>query len=605
MCVVSQVGSHVVACCWHFLHTLAASDGSGTPTWWTTYCQTALPLDDGDMCSASLHTRYILSLYWAVTTLTTIGYGDILPVTNSEYIYTILCMYVGVSFYAFIAANVATVLASLDTKCQIQDQKMDKLNEFLKATKMPPPLRRRLRKYFSLYWTQLGALMPYDTRKLIDDINLPDLKGEVTECLYEDQLTRVPFLKNRDITFVTNVVTKLVPLHVLTGELVAREGEVAAHLFFLWNGKIECSYRTQILHYKVPGSYFGDMAVLLLKRHINSFRAHCVCDVYMLSKAELLDAIQYFPQYGLEMRELAIKRLRAINEELDLRNARRSSRLSVCSAGVDVRAATEQPVTTADPAVQPARSDSEANKSQRSHECDIAASSSVLADIYEDRLSQRVQQLLLHEPVVQDRASSDPWDQVVESLIPVALPLRRQARSAGERLSSNGGQLDNHTVPPPELDRIDTAKVSHDQHDRFEDAIKTSSCTGQACVDQQLMCASTKAGDCPSLKPGQAPHSHTTFHPDHGTEPSIASPHTSSNTSNFRRADTAAFGVLHNCHAAGATAPGIRLRTLSRGTNDEIAEEEEEEQEEEEEEEEEGGGSGEEAGLEPEREPAL
>eukprot|EP01045_Picozoa_sp_COSAG04_P049621 COSAG04_NODE_19653_length_411_cov_0.653846_1_plen_52_part_01 len=51
MCVVSQVGSHVVACCWHFLHTLAASDGSDTPTWWTTYCQTALPLDDGDMCS--------------------------------------------------------------------------------------------------------------------------------------------------------------------------------------------------------------------------------------------------------------------------------------------------------------------------------------------------------------------------------------------------------------------------------------------------------------------------------------------------------------------------------------------------------------------------
>ena len=37
------------------------------------------------------------------------------------------------------------------------------LIEFLKATKMPTSLRGRLRKYFSLYWTQLGALMPYDT----------------------------------------------------------------------------------------------------------------------------------------------------------------------------------------------------------------------------------------------------------------------------------------------------------------------------------------------------------------------------------------------------------------------------------------------------------
>ena len=189
------------------------------------------------MCEVDLQTRYTISLYWAVTTLTTIGYGDILPVTFAEYAYTIFCMYVGVSFYAFIAANVATVLATLDTNTNIHNQKMDKLNEFLKATKMPNSLRRRLRKYFSLYWTQvsvsvclsvslslslplsdtcslpreqLGALMPYDTRKLIAEINLPALRSEVTAALYKDTLARVPFLHNREANFVTNIVTKMV-----------------------------------------------------------------------------------------------------------------------------------------------------------------------------------------------------------------------------------------------------------------------------------------------------------------------------------------------------------------------------------------------------------
>ena len=47
-------------------------------------------------CEVDLSTRYCISLYWAVTTLTTIGFGDIVAVTHAEYIYTIFCMYVGI-----------------------------------------------------------------------------------------------------------------------------------------------------------------------------------------------------------------------------------------------------------------------------------------------------------------------------------------------------------------------------------------------------------------------------------------------------------------------------------------------------------------------------
>eukprot|EP01048_Picozoa_sp_COSAG05_P009401 COSAG05_NODE_769_length_7449_cov_7.225034_1_plen_928_part_00 len=481
--LLTLVGSHVVACCWHFLHTLATVDDPESPSWWSAYCQTALPEPD-NLCSAALTTRYILSLYWAVTTLTTIGYGDILPISDAEYVYTIVCMYVGVSFYAYIAANVATVLASLDTKCQIQEQKMDKLNEFLKATKMPTPLRRRLRKYFSLYWTQLGTLMPYDTQKLIGDINLPTLRAEVTECLYEDQLSRVPFLKNRDPNFVTAVVTKLVPLHVLSGELLAREGELGSHLFFLWNGKIECVYRTQILHYMVQGSYFGDVAVLLLKRHVVSFRAHGICDVYMLNKAVLLDTLQNFPLYAIEMRELALKRLSGIDEDLDRitpggrADTRRSSTRSSTRAPFDsmptkadhvenyVSPATRLHVSRLSPAGGVSRSGeppsepagrvrfsadieqlspptrlSNANANVAGatgaaavvgdrttvddNEKTLGDSAEVLAQLYEGRLSQRMDQLLQND----DELDVDPWAQLAGALMPMAFGAKRTIAS--------------------------------------------------------------------------------------------------------------------------------------------------------------------------------
>lgn len=45
--------------------------------------------------------RYIAALYWAVMTLTTIGYGDVIPQTTEERMVCILCMMIGGGVYAY------------------------------------------------------------------------------------------------------------------------------------------------------------------------------------------------------------------------------------------------------------------------------------------------------------------------------------------------------------------------------------------------------------------------------------------------------------------------------------------------------------------------
>ena len=40
-----------------------------------------------------------MALYWAITTITTVGYGDILPTTWWERLYCIIAMLVGGAFY--------------------------------------------------------------------------------------------------------------------------------------------------------------------------------------------------------------------------------------------------------------------------------------------------------------------------------------------------------------------------------------------------------------------------------------------------------------------------------------------------------------------------
>ena len=92
--------------------------------------------------------QYVVSLYWAVTTLTTMGYGDIGSQQPWEYAFSVVVMLMGVSCYAYIASNISIVLSSLDQeKTEMRDH-LDKLEHFMFHKRITRDLRRRLRAYF-------------------------------------------------------------------------------------------------------------------------------------------------------------------------------------------------------------------------------------------------------------------------------------------------------------------------------------------------------------------------------------------------------------------------------------------------------------------------
>ena len=55
---------------------------------------------------------YINHSNGAVVTLTTVGYGDIVPATNIETIYSMIVMIFGVGIYGYVIGNVANILST-------------------------------------------------------------------------------------------------------------------------------------------------------------------------------------------------------------------------------------------------------------------------------------------------------------------------------------------------------------------------------------------------------------------------------------------------------------------------------------------------------------
>ena len=75
--------------------------------------------------------HYGNSLYWTVTTMTTVGYGDLFATNGVEMVYAIGVMVMGKLLFGFILGTVASTLSNLETRRMLFEDKLKILEVLL------------------------------------------------------------------------------------------------------------------------------------------------------------------------------------------------------------------------------------------------------------------------------------------------------------------------------------------------------------------------------------------------------------------------------------------------------------------------------------------
>jgi len=259
----------------------------------------------------SVFDRYIACLYWSLTTMTTIGYGDITPKTTTERIVVTFGMVVGAFAFAYGLSTVCMLVFNRNLADVAFSQDMDVMLEYVKRNNVGPSFSRRITEYYwyryMTSWVEHDATKEDELMEMLSPALRRDLKYEVKMRAFQ----RIPAefrspVVLMDSSFTWELLQSMVGRVYSPEERVWRslpklyyETKEEPAIRFLTNGSLEAYFETaegsasQIL---LQGSTCGELLCLYDRQDPLEVFAKQHSDVLEVSRTSLLSLLGYYTE---------------------------------------------------------------------------------------------------------------------------------------------------------------------------------------------------------------------------------------------------------------------------------------------------------------------
>ncbi len=252
---------------------------------------------------------YVTALYWVIQTLTTVGYGDVPPITTGQKIYTMIVMLFGAGVYGYIIGNVASILSQQDPSKTYYTKNIERLKAFVKYRKLPVELQNKIKNYYTYAWKRrLG----FDESSLLTSLP-PALKIETALFLKKDILDKIPIFKKAPENFKQEVALNFRSMVFSPGDIVCREGEIGREMYFIIQGELEVvsGDGKKVIAILRDGNFFGEISLFKNSPRTASVKAVTYSDLYILEKKNFEQILSRFPSVAEQLHAVANER----NEE--------------------------------------------------------------------------------------------------------------------------------------------------------------------------------------------------------------------------------------------------------------------------------------------------
>ncbi|XGW14601.1 hypothetical protein V3C99_000691 [Haemonchus contortus] len=245
----------------------------------------------------SLKSRYVTSLYFTLSTITSIGFGNVSATTDSEKIFTIIMMILGSLMYASVFGNVSAIIQRLYSGTARYHTEMSRLREFIRFHQIPNPLRQRLEEYFQHAWSYTNGI----------DMNLvlkgfPDcLQADICLHLNRNLLNSCPAFAGSSPGCLRALSMRFRTTHAPPGDTLVHRGDILTGLHFIARGSVEIlNDDNTVMGILGKDDIFGENPLLYedVGKSSCNVRALTYCDLHKILRDDLLDVLDMYPEFA-------------------------------------------------------------------------------------------------------------------------------------------------------------------------------------------------------------------------------------------------------------------------------------------------------------------
>lgn len=264
-------------------------------------------------------TRYITALYFTLTSLTSIGFGNVAPNTDNEKIFSVMTMLIGALFYAAIFGNLTAIIQRLYSRTARYHRDLRVVKEFIALHNIPEYLQGTLREYFAQEQTAAKGDDIESIMYRFPESLQADIRVHLNHSLFEQFEIFQGASQGSLRALATAFHIELFPHK----HFLLKEGDQVTKLYFIVTGTVDIIKGDQSIVSLGPGDVVGCNMTSRRSKPGN----HCKSRVSLLSKVssnvhiiawqDLLRVMRVYPEVRTRIMEDMVLRFELDSDDTE------------------------------------------------------------------------------------------------------------------------------------------------------------------------------------------------------------------------------------------------------------------------------------------------
>ncbi|XP_023318919.1 potassium voltage-gated channel protein eag isoform X2 [Trichogramma pretiosum] len=241
-------------------------------------------------------TMYVTALYFTMTCMTSVGFGNVAAETDNEKIFTICMMIIAALLYATIFGHVTTIIQQMTSATAKYHDMLNNVREFMKLHEVPKALSERVMDYVVSTWAMTKGL---DTDKVLNYCP-KDMKADICVHLNRKVFNEHPAFRLASDGCLRALAMHFTMSHSAPGDLLYHTGESIDSLCFIVTGSLEVIQDDEVVAILGKGDVFGDSfwKDSAVGQSAANVRALTYCDLHTIKRDKLLEVLDFYQAFA-------------------------------------------------------------------------------------------------------------------------------------------------------------------------------------------------------------------------------------------------------------------------------------------------------------------